>query len=103
MTCSENKPNELRKRKFIEFQIPKEKGVEGVITFMKNNEKDADMQVDAFKVLLEMNSKKVAQFSQADKKLLAELMRKHISRADVQIFGCRLLAILATDGKCKPC
>ena len=37
-------------------------------------------------------------FVNLGKKTVAELMRKHIAKVNVQIMGCRLLAVLATEG-----
>ena len=66
---------------------------------MKQNE-DPESQLDALKVLLKMASKEdELQFSQNDKKFLAESMRKHISKVEIQILTCGLFAMLATNGK----
>ena len=68
---------------------------------MKIHENEADMQVAALKVLLELTNQNETKFTQHDKKFIAELMRKHITTVDIQILGCRLLAVLASDGKSK--
>jgi len=88
---------DLKNKKSALQMVPKEEGVEGVFTFMKIHKNEADLQVGALKVILEMTNENETKFSQNDKQFIAELMRKHISKADIQILGCRLLAVLATD------
>ena len=66
---------------------------------MKIHENEVDILIGALEVILEMTNENETKFTQNDKQFIAELMRKHISKADIQILGCRLLAVLATDGK----
>ena len=78
--------------------VPKEKDVEAVLAYMKENEASSVCQNNALKALQELvkTGKKISGDS---KKLVAMMMRKHIAKEDVQTAACRLLAVLATDGK----
>lgn len=93
-TAQERKPESTIT---IMHSIPKDQGVTGVLSFMKANEADPDCQLSALKILLDMASEK-QKMTDSAKRTVAELMRKHIAKLDLQIVACRLLAVLAAEG-----
>lgn len=86
-----------KKGKNVAKPVPKEKGVEAVIAYMKDNESNSTCQTNALKALNEL-VKKGKDVSNGAKKLIASIMRKHIAKEEVQTTGCRLLATLAAQG-----
>ena len=78
--------------------VPKEKGVEAVLAYMKEKEASSVCQNNALKALQELVGKG-KEVSGGGKIIIATMMRKHIAKEDVQTTACRLLAILATKGR----
>ncbi|XP_057289397.1 serine/threonine kinase-like domain-containing protein STKLD1 [Hydractinia symbiolongicarpus] len=87
-----------KKGKKVAKPVPKEKGVEAVIAYMKDNESNSTCQTNALKALNEL-VKKGKDVSNGAKKLIASIMRKHIAKEEVQTAGCRLLATLAAQAE----
>ena len=66
---------------------------------MKDNEDDPDSQRDALIALKDLVLKHAKTINENGRLYIATLMRKHISKEDVQTSACRLLATLANEGK----
>lgn len=91
-------PDGSTSAKDLSGNVPKNKGVEGVLAYLKENEACVQSLSKGMKELMEFVKKNVT-ISNGGKKLLGELMRKQISSVDIQILCCRLFAALATKGK----
>lgn len=79
--------------------VPKKNGINAVLTFMKDNEDDPDSQREALIALKDLVLKHTKSINENGRLYIATLMRKHISKEDVQTSACRLLAALANEGK----
>eukprot|EP00112_Aurelia_sp_Birch-Aquarium-sp1_P006306 Seg1698.8 transcript_id=Seg1698.8/GoldUCD/mRNA.D3Y31 product="Serine/threonine kinase-like domain-containing protein STKLD1" protein_id=Seg1698.8/GoldUCD/D3Y31 len=79
-------------------KVPKEKGVEAILAYMKENKANPQCQEDALAALLEF-VKKGKTITSGGKKLTAEIMKANVTALKVQIRGCRLLAVLATTAE----
>ncbi|XP_066913740.1 serine/threonine kinase-like domain-containing protein STKLD1 [Clytia hemisphaerica] len=89
-----NSPDKKTKKNTSE--VPTDKGIEGILSFMEKNSNDPNSLFNALKTLLEYPSEEL-KLSQDAKRLVSELMRKHITKVNIQILACRLLAVLATE------
>ncbi|XP_065068204.1 serine/threonine kinase-like domain-containing protein STKLD1 [Rhopilema esculentum] len=76
-------------------KVPKEKGVEAVLAYMKDNKGNPQCQEDALNVLIDFVNKGKS-ITSGGKKLIAEILKAHAATLKVQIKGCLLLASLAT-------
>eukprot|EP00794_Sanderia_malayensis_P016190 gene16190-17817_t len=75
-------------------KVPKEKGVEAVLAYMKEHKANSQCQEDALAALLEL-VKKGKGITSGGKQLIAEILKANVTALNVQIRGCRLLATLA--------
>lgn len=78
--------------------VPKEKGLEAVLAYMKKHQKSPLCQEAALSALTEF-VKKGKMITSGGKKLIAETLRMNVAYLNVQINGCRLLALLATTAE----
>ena len=76
---------------------PRQDGVEAVLTYMENNLLNSSCMQDAFDALIQL-FKQDATISIVGKKLIIQVMRKHIANNIIQLKACTLLAILANKG-----
>lgn len=97
----ENKPEPISRESSAlnGSAVPKKKGINAVLTFMKDNENDPGSQRDALIALKDLVLQHTKTINENGRLYIATVMRKHISKEDVQTSACRLLATLANEGK----
>jgi probable inactive protein kinase-like protein SgK071 len=74
--------------------VPKDKGIKGVLDFMKDEATPGESQVEALKYLVELTKDQEQGLNTEGKKIIVDIMKRHIAVEDVQVLGCNLFSNL---------